>query len=92
MPATARELGVQQPFDPAANLSGGARYLRRMLQRYGGSLELALAAYNAGPGAVDRAGTAVPQFAETRRYIDRVIGRFDRLGGNPDRVWHGSGD
>lgn len=69
MPGTARELGVD-PFDPAQNLAGAARYLRLQLDAFG-SLELALAAYNAGPGAVRKHG-GVPPFAETRAYVREV--------------------
>jgi len=72
MPATADELAVEDPFDPEDNLRGGIDYLRRMLDRYQGDLELALAAYNAGPGAVDRAGGKVPDYPETRRYVESV--------------------
>ena len=76
MPATAAELGVADPFDPEASLDGGARYLGAMLARFGGDVELALAAYNAGPGNVARHG-GVPPFPETRRYVERV-GRLYR--------------
>ncbi|MFT3816331.1 MAG: lytic transglycosylase domain-containing protein [Rubrivivax sp.] len=75
MPATARELGVD-PHDPAANLEGGARYLRRQLDRFG-DLPLALAAYNAGPAAVAAAG-GIPDIPETRDFVDRVLGRTTR--------------
>lgn len=71
MPATARELGVSDPFQPGQNIRGGVTYLRRLLDQYGGNEELALAAYNAGPGAVDRYG-AVPPYRETRDYIERI--------------------
>jgi len=72
MPATARELGVTDPFDVQQNIDGGAKYLRRMLDRFNGDLKLALAAYNAGPGTVARYDGDVP-FRETREYIKRVM-------------------
>jgi soluble lytic murein transglycosylase-like protein len=72
MPATASEYGVLDPFDPAENIRAGAAYLRRLLDRYDGRLELALAAYNAGPGAVDRYGEQVPPYRETREYVRRI--------------------
>jgi soluble lytic murein transglycosylase-like protein len=71
MPETARELGVTRPQDPEQNIAAGARYLRRLLDQYGGDLDLALSAYNAGPGAVDR-HRGVPPFPETRDYVRRV--------------------
>jgi soluble lytic murein transglycosylase-like protein len=72
MPDTARALGVQNPFDPVQNIEGGVRYLRHLMDRFG-DLRLALAAYNAGPGNVDRYG-GVPPFPETQRYLRRILG------------------
>jgi soluble lytic murein transglycosylase-like protein len=74
MPATAKELGVKDAFDPAANLDGGARYLKDLIARYDGDVQKALAAYNAGPGAVARHG-GVPPYKETRRYVREVLKR-----------------
>ncbi|MBX7526088.1 lytic transglycosylase domain-containing protein [Qipengyuania sp. 1NDH10] len=74
MPATARELGVD-PKDPFANLEGGARYLRAQLDRFDGDLEKALAAYNAGPGRVERAG-GIPRIRETQLYVASIMGRL----------------
>lgn len=71
MPGTARELGVANRFDPAANISGAARYLRQMLDRFG-LVHLAVAAYNAGPGAVERAG-GIPRNGETPTYVSNVL-------------------
>lgn len=72
MPATAQVLGVEDPFDPVQNLDGGARYLRSMMDRFGDP-RLAVAAYNAGPGAVQRYGS-VPPYPETVAYVARVLG------------------
>jgi soluble lytic murein transglycosylase-like protein len=72
MPETARELGVANPFDVQQNIDGGSRYLRQMLDRFGGDLKRALAAYNAGPGAVEQYNGDVP-FSETRQYVQRVL-------------------
>lgn len=81
MPGTARELGVTDATSPAQNLAGGTRYLANMLQRYEGDLDLALAAYNAGPGNVDKAGRAVPNFPETQNYVAKVRALYEKLGG-----------
>ncbi|MGQ9556452.1 MAG: lytic transglycosylase domain-containing protein [Desulfurispora sp.] len=72
MPATARALGVTDVFDPRQNILAGARYLRQLLDRFAGDLPLALAAYNAGPGAVERHG-GIPPYRETRQYVSRVL-------------------
>jgi len=73
MPATAEMLGVGDAFDIGQNIDGGARYLRRMLDRFDGDPTLALAAYNAGPEAVARFGGTVPPFRETTAYVNRVL-------------------
>ncbi|MCB1018605.1 MAG: lytic transglycosylase domain-containing protein [Acidobacteria bacterium] len=73
MPETARRFGVQDVFDPAENVLGGVKYLRVLLDRYEGDTRLALAAYNAGEGAVDRY-KGVPPYAETRDYVKRITG------------------
>jgi soluble lytic murein transglycosylase-like protein len=80
MPGTAAALGVTDPFDPAQSLSGGAKYLSQMLKQFNGNTELALAAYNAGPGAVKRHG-GVPPYTETRNYVQNVMARYKSLGG-----------
>ena len=78
MDATAAGLGVSDPFDPAQNVDGGARYLRDMLARFGGDLRLALAAYNAGPLAVEQAG-GVPDYPETQAYVSKVLATYQAL-------------
>ena len=72
MPATARELGVDDAFDIQQNIDGGARYLKQMLAQFDGDVRKALAAYNAGPGTVRRYG-GVPPYPETRRYVRKVM-------------------
>jgi len=73
MPATASSLGVTDPYDPVQSLDGGAHYLRQMLDRFGNDPAKALAAYNAGPGAVARFG-GVPPYAETQHYVQNILG------------------
>jgi soluble lytic murein transglycosylase-like protein len=72
MPATAESLGVTNPFDPVQAIEGGAKYLSQQLAAFGGDVQKALAAYNAGPGAVQRYG-GIPPYAETQAYVPRVL-------------------
>jgi soluble lytic murein transglycosylase-like protein len=72
MPETAADLGVVDPFDPRENVEAGAKYLKMLLAKYKGDLELTLGAYNAGPAAVDQAG-GVPNFKETKDYVQSVM-------------------
>ena len=74
MPGTAAGLGVTNPLDPVQSLQGGAKYLRQQLHRFGGDEKLALAAYNAGPGAVARFG-GIPPYAETQNYVKNVLSK-----------------
>ena len=80
VPATGRALGLARPFDPRENVLAGTRYLAEMLERHGGDLPLALASYNAGPGAVARHG-GIPPYRETLRYVSDVLGVFQSLQG-----------
>ena len=75
MPGTARELGVTTPFDTSDNIRGGTKYLRTLLDRFDGNVEFALAAYNAGPGAVERYD-GVPPYRETRDYVAKLANRI----------------
>jgi Transglycosylase SLT domain len=75
MPDTAADLGVTNAYDPEQNIRGGVAYLRQLLDKFGGNEELALAAYNAGPGAVAKYGDAIPPYRETREYVDKVRAR-----------------
>jgi soluble lytic murein transglycosylase-like protein len=72
MPGTASSLGVADPLDPAESIEGGARYLSGLMSQFGGNTEDALAAYNAGPGAVEQYG-GIPPYAETQSYVSKVL-------------------
>jgi Zn-finger nucleic acid-binding protein len=78
MPGTAARFGVRNPHDPAQNVSGGARYLKELLGRFNGRVDLVLAGYNAGEGNVMRFGYRVPPFRETRNYVRRVGARYTK--------------
>jgi soluble lytic murein transglycosylase-like protein len=78
MPGTARALGVSDPYNPEQNLRAGAKYLAQMMSRFGGDPQLALAAYNAGPGAVERFG-GIPPFKETQNYVKRIMSRYESV-------------
>jgi soluble lytic murein transglycosylase-like protein len=87
MPTTAQRFGVYERFSPQQNVDAGVRYLKVLLQRYDGNLDLALAAYNAGEGAVDRAH-GVPAFRETRNYVQKVQDAYFRPGsGRLEGLW-----
>jgi len=75
MPATARQLNVKNPFDPEQNVDAGVRHLKQLLENYGGDVDLTLAAYNAGSGAVARSA-GVPRFAETQNYVRRITNLY----------------
>lgn len=80
MPGTARQMRVEDPYDPDENVRGGTQYLRHLVDRFPGRLDLAVAAYNAGPGAVERYN-GIPPYRETRDYVRRVLGLYQ--GGEP---------
>jgi len=79
MPQTAKQLQVQNSWNPIQNIQGGAKYFRQMLNTFGQNIELSLAAYNAGPNAVKRAGNAIPNYPETKRYVKKVMQTYRKL-------------
>ena len=81
LPATAHRYGTDNLLDPGENIGAGARYLRHLLTLFDNNLELALAAYNAGEGAVIRHGRRLPPYTETQRYVPLVVAHYRRLGG-----------
>jgi soluble lytic murein transglycosylase-like protein len=82
MPDTMKEMGVSDWKDPEQNLQGGARYLSKMLAKYPGRTDLALAAYNAGPGAVAKHG-GIPPYTETKNYVNKVLGLYNAKRSQP---------
>jgi soluble lytic murein transglycosylase-like protein len=78
MPGTAARYGVTNPYDVAQNISGGTRYLRDLLKMFNGRVDLALAGYNAGEGAVMKYGNTIPPYNETRNYVRLIIGRYGK--------------
>ncbi len=79
MPGTARRLGVTNIYDPKQNIDGGVKYMRMLLDMFGGDVRLALAGYNAGEGAVMRYGRQIPPFNETREYVRRITARYGSI-------------
>ncbi len=79
MPDSARTLGVENAYDPRQNILGGTRYLKGLLDQFGGKIPLALAAYNAGPNAVKRSGWKIPGYSETRNYVRNILDRYHEL-------------
>lgn len=83
MPATARRLGVRRPYDPAENIMGGTRYLKELMTMFSGRVDLVLASYNAGEGAVMKYGRNVPPYRETRDYVKKIGKRYGLDGRKP---------
>ena len=78
IPATAERFDVEDPYDPQQNIEGGVRYLRWLLKRFNGDVNLALAGYNAGEGAVEKCGNKIPEFKETQNYVKKIVGAYGK--------------
>ena len=83
MPGTARRLGVRKPFDAAENIRAGTQYMRELMDMFGGKVDLVLASYNAGEGAVLKYGRNVPPYRETRDYVKTIGKRYGLSGRQP---------
>ena len=83
MPWTARRLGVRKPFDPGENIRAGTQHMRELMDRFGGQVDLVLASYNAGEGAVLKYGRSVPPYRETRDYVKTIGKRYGLTGRKP---------
>ena len=86
MPGTGARFGVRRPFDPAENIMGGTRYLKMLLDNFKGRVDLVLAGYNAGEGAVMKYGGRVPPYRETRNYVKRISARYGKSNGKPAAI------
>lgn len=87
MPSTAEDMQIQNPFDPEQNIEAGTKYLRLLLNRFSGDLELAVAAYNAGPATVEKSG-GIPSFPETRKFVKNVISNHNNESDSrPSRIY-----
>ena len=91
MPGTARRLGVRNSFDPEQNINAGSRYLKELMTMFGGRVDLVLASYNAGEGAVMKYGRAVPPYRETRDYVKRITRRYGQTENSPSQNGKTSG-
>jgi soluble lytic murein transglycosylase-like protein len=78
IPATAERFGVKDVYDPEQNIEGGTKYLRWLLKRFDGNVKLALAGYNAGEGAVERSGNKIPDYAETKNYVKKIVANYGK--------------
>ena len=85
MPETAQDYSVSNPFNPMENIEGGTKYLKNLMETFGGDLQLVLAAYNAGENAVIKYGFRIPPFAETTDYVEKVLMHYSHLKGNNDK-------
>jgi soluble lytic murein transglycosylase-like protein len=85
MPDTAVQFGVEDALDPKQNVDAGAKYLKQLLDKYGGDLAQALGAYNAGPGTVDQAG-GIPKIRETQDYVDSILKKLGKAARDPPKI------